>query len=395
MIALLKFTITIGILITVILVGIYYLLRIRNCHIWFWSYLKYQCSLGQYKDCKYIKHIIFCFVDHFEPKWEKPSKDSEIARVNAWHRDYPRLADQFRDSDGKCPQHTWFYPAEEYEYEYLEKLAELCRKEYGEIELHLHHDKDTSDGVRRKINEALNNYAKHGALGVDRVTGKIKYGFIHGNWALDNSDAHGINCGVNDEIDILNSTGCYADFTLPAAPSTCQTKKINSIYYAIDNPQKPKSHDTGIDVEVNKLVNKGLLIMQGILTLNWNNRKYGLLPRIENSEISSRNPATRDRINLWLKQNIHVKGRDEWVFVKVHCHGAQERDFDALLGKEAEKMFKNIERICKKENYRLHYVTARECYNIIKAAENGEVGDPNEYRNYIIKKNGEHIRESV
>ena len=55
-------------------------------------------------------------------------------------------------------------------------------------------------------------------------------------------------CGVNDEIDILRETGCYADFTLPSSPSPTQTRKINSIYYAVDDPLEPKSHDWGTDV---------------------------------------------------------------------------------------------------------------------------------------------------
>jgi hypothetical protein len=32
----------------------------------------------------------------------------------------------------------------------------------------------------------------------------------------------------------------------------------------------------------------------------------------------------------------------------------------------------------------LHYVTAREVYNIIKAAEAGKGGDPNAWRDYIL-----------
>jgi hypothetical protein len=35
--------------------------------------------------------------------------------------------------------------------------------------------------------------------------------------------------------------------------------------------------------------------------------------------------------------------------------------------------------------YALHYVSAREAYNIAKAAEDGKVGNPNAYRDYIIK----------
>ena len=36
------------------------------------------------------------------------------------------------------------------------------------------------------------------------------------------------------------------------------------------------------------------------------------------------------------------------------------------------------------KQYVLHYVTAREVYNIIKAAEAGSAGDPNNYRDYLL-----------
>jgi hypothetical protein len=34
--------------------------------------------------------------------------------------------------------------------------------------------------------------------------------------------------------------------------------------------------------------------------------------------------------------------------------------------------------------YRLHYVTAREMANLVLAAEAGEGGDPNQYRDYRL-----------
>ena len=69
---------------------------------------------------------------------------------------------------------------------------------------------------------------RHGLLSRDRYTGEVGYGFIHGNWALDNSRPDGRMCGVDNELDVLRETGCYADFTLPSAPSPTQTRKINS-----------------------------------------------------------------------------------------------------------------------------------------------------------------------
>ncbi|MBK8740376.1 MAG: hypothetical protein IPM02_13005 [Betaproteobacteria bacterium] len=74
------------------------------------------------------------------------------------------------------------------------------------------------------------------------------FAFIHGNWCLDNSRRDGRWCGVNNELRVLGELGCYADFTLPSAPSDTQTRKINSIYYANDDSTHPKSHDDGVDL---------------------------------------------------------------------------------------------------------------------------------------------------
>jgi hypothetical protein len=86
-----------------------------------------------------------------------------------------------------------------------------------------------------------------------------------------------------------------------------------------------------------------------------------------------------------VRQHIHVKGRPEWVFVKVSCHGAEDRSREAVLGDTADRMYSDLEneyRGC--SGYRLHYVTAREMYNVIKASEAGKSGDPTEYYDYVL-----------
>jgi hypothetical protein len=80
-----------------------------------------------------------------------------------------------------------------------------------------------------------------------------------------------------------------------------------------------------------------------------------------------------------------VKGRPDWVIVKVSCHGAEERNRDALLGEPADQMYSCLESEYRdRPGFHLHYVTARELYNIIKAAEAGEKESPEAYRDYVI-----------
>jgi len=256
----------------------------------------------------------------------------------------------------------------------------------GEVEIHYHHERDTSEGLRKALVRFRDMLASDGFLSKDR-NGKVGYAFVHGNWALDNSLPDGRWCGVNDELTVLKETGCFADFTLPSAPSPAQTRMVNSIYYAKDDPFRSRSHDRGVPVTVGQPPSGDLMIIQGPLALDWRRRKYGIVPRIENGSIHSGNPPTPSRVNLWVRQRISVRGREEWVFVKVYTHGCQEPVMEVVLGKPMVAMHKYLQTGYNDGNlWKLHYVTAREMYNIIRAAEAGETGNPGEYRNYIFSR---------
>lgn len=370
----------------VLLSAIYLILKSKNIDIWIISYLRACLTKKPLVDGP--THIMFCFVDHYEPQWAiKDDMATERKRVDRWMVDYPKLCAKHADADGKFPQHTFFYPEEEYREEHLSKLARLCKSGYGEVEIHLHHNNDTSENLR----QTLSGFAKllheqHGLLPVFPETNQPAYAFIHGNWCLCNARKDGRWCGINDELIVLKETGCYADFTLPAAPNESQTAKINSIYYAQDIAGQPKSHNTGVDVKVGGKTWGDLMIIQGPLTLNWKKRKFGFMPRIEASDMRGQTPPTKERVDLWVNANIHVQGRPNWVFIKIHTHGTQEQDMDTLLGSQTDEMFSYLEeKYNDGKQYVLHYVTARETFNIIKAAEAGLDGNPNAYRDYILK----------
>jgi hypothetical protein len=358
--------------------------RRKNMHIWLGSYLRQRRPTSNGGPI----HVMFMFVDHYEPKWRNPSYETEVARVKAWSDRYPALAARHRDADGVHPQHTFFYPEEEYRPEHLSAVEKMCSDGFGEIEVHLHHDHDTEAGLREKIERFVKILSeRHGALSLDPVTKRLAFGFIHGNWALDNSRSDGRWCGVNNELKVLADLGCYADFTLPSAPSDTQTAKINSIYYAVDDPRCAKSHDDGVDATVGRVPKADLLVVQGPLALNWKRRKWGFLPRLENADIRLSSQPTEDRVDLWVRQHIHVKGRPDWVFVKVHTHGTQEPDMETLLGAPMDRMFSHLESAYNDgTQYQLHYVTSREAYNIIKAAESGKTGNPNAYRDFYLPR---------
>lgn len=364
--------------------GIVVAIRARHMQYWLWGYL----TRRRPPKVAGPRHVMFCFVDHFEPNWGRVPMERQRARVDRWCTDYRAMAMRHVDADGRHPQHTFFYPEEEYVEEHLDKLAALCADGFGEIEVHLHHDNDTPgnfvDTIRR-FNRVL--HERHGALPRDPATGQLRFGFIHGNWCLDNSRPDGRWCGIDNELQLLAELGCYADFTLPSAPSDTQTAMSNAIYYATDDPARPKSHDRGERMRVGGQPTGDLLIMQGVLGLNWRKRRMGLVPRIENSDIRAGCPPTPDRVDQWVRTGVHVQGRPEWIFVKVHTHGTQERDMDTLLGTPVDDMHAYLEqRYNDGSEYVLHYVTAREMYNIARAAEAGMSGDAGRYRDFHLPR---------
>jgi hypothetical protein len=352
--------------------GAWWLVRRKGLHRWLLPYV-FSAHERRLPRPGEPVHVLLCICDHFEPKLGGATPLQARARVHRWISEYPRLFERFRDSDGRPPRHTFFYPVEEYEPEYLEALAGLCRAGYGEVEIHLHHNNDTPENLRQTLLGFKTKLrAQHGLLGLDRRTSEVAYGFIHGNWALDNSRSDGRWCGVNNELDILRETGCYADFTLPSAPSETQTRKINSIYWAVDDPRRAKSHNWGFNVGTVPRPANSLLMIQGPLLFDWSQRKYGVMPGIENACLQQSQPPSMQRLELWLKASVRVAVRPDWHFVKLHTHGANEANMPVLLGDAMTRFHAGLAERAKRENcFHFHYVTARELANLALAAESG------------------------
>ena len=166
--------------------------------------------------------ICLCLVDHFEPSIGQPERAVAHARMTEWRTRYPAIAANYQDADGKPPAHGFFYPWDEFDAWELESIGEICRLGYGELDLHLHHKDDTSESVRQKFRDAIQAYDAAGLL-PHWKDGRPAWGFIHGNWALDNSrleNGHNF-CGVNNEIEILRQEGCYAGLYLSRMAALC------------------------------------------------------------------------------------------------------------------------------------------------------------------------------
>ncbi len=331
-------------------------------------------------------HACIAVCDHYEPLHDTDLAGAQKT-VAHWQKTWPGLVDEFRDSAGRGPRHSFFYPIEQYEPSLIAPLADLCHRTGSEVEIHLHHDGDTEATVTEKLLKGVSDLSGHGLLsrGAD---GRAKYAFIHGNWALDHSHPSGRKCGVPNELEVLRRTGCYVDMTMPAAPDPCQTSTINAVYYAREDGL-PKSHDRGTAVEAGKTgrlrdLEDHLLLLQGPLGLNWHWRKWGLVPRVENGDASGSNPPGGHRLRLWLELCPRVKNGAPWVFIKLHTHGGIAKNYNILLGERMKRFYRDLAAFAQATpGFHYHFVTAREMTNLVHAAEDGRTGSPTEWLDYL------------
>ncbi len=317
-------------------------------------------------------HVMFLIADHHEAG----RGDRGFKRSNAWGKAYVKNVEGIRDDYGNPVQYTWFYAYDHLNSSVVFNLNKLVFAGLGEIELQWHHGPDTNETFPAKLKKALSWCNSHGFLLHVGPNPQPQFGFVHGNWALDNSSGNPNQCGVNRELDILKSHGGYADFTFSTLSTLAQPWKINSIYYAKDT-DTPKSYDTGKDVEVGPR-NSGFMIFQGPIACDWHDLIW------DSAALESTSPFKPHRIDLWLKFAPTIKGRPEWLFVKVYTHGVQSKD--VILSQQFRDMLFELKRKCREKVLSLHFVTAREAYNIVRAAEDGLHGNPEKFRDYFVKK---------
>jgi hypothetical protein len=334
---------------------------IRNSQLWGPGYFSQRVRTIAHGATPPIEHIWVAVADHFEPMWLQPDWQTAQRRVEDWRAAWPQIAAKCkRDSEGNLPQYTFFYPEEEYHPELLEPLAQLVRMEIADVEVHLHHDGEGRQNFIDRISSFCQTlHEQHGLL--RKRDGKLTFGFIHGNWALDNSLPSGRMCGLNNEIKILRDLGCYADFTMPSGDSPTQSRMVNTIYYATGNPKRNKSYDSGVPVTPGTGITGDLLMIPGPIGIRWKDR---LLPRLETGELAANNLVTPYRVKRWFDLAPRI-GTD--VFIKLFMHGTQEQNSAALLGGELETAFNLLATEASRRNCAIHFVSAWQMYLAIDA----------------------------
>lgn len=339
------------------------------------------------------QHLIFVVANHFEPAWNAENApldwSAQLKKLDRWYEQARAIGEAVRDADGTKFRHTNFYPAEQYHPRLLECLAEMQAEGLGEVEIHLHHgmDKpDTAANLRRALVEFRDALAfEHQCLSRLDGKGEPKYAFVHGNLALANS-AGGKYCGVDEEMQILQETGCYADMTLPSAPEQTQVPRLNAIYQCGHPLNEAIPHRSGESLRVGEDSPQLPVIFTGPLVFNWQRRIRGLpVPRLDDGALAANQPLDLARLNRWRGANITVEGRPEWVFIKLYCHGFFSFDEDSTIGGRLQKFLEEVIEYGERSgDFKVCFASAREAFNMTMAAVDGREGAPGLYRDYRL-----------
>ena len=339
------------------------------------------------------KHIIITIANHFEPAWSANGNldiDKQRKRLDEYFEMARKTGEFVRDTDGTKFRHTNFYPAEQYDKKLLDVMAEMQKDGLGEVEIHLHHGiekPDTAENLRKALTEFRDCLAdEHDCLSLFDGKGSPQYAFVHGNLALANSFG-GKYCGVDEEMQILADTGCYADMTLPSAPLETQVPVLNKIYECGLPLTEKSPHRKGENVRVYGNEPQLPLIFTGPLIFNWTRRIKGIpIPRLDDGGLAANQPLDMARFRRWVNADVTVINRPEWVFVKLYCHGFFDHDQSVCIGEDARRFFSEaVEQGEKTNKYSVHFASAREAVNMVYAAIDGKQGNPNEFRDYRLQ----------
>lgn len=334
----------------------------RHAEIWFPGYVKDRLARGFSRPPAGRGRVWLAVADHYEPFCLTTSEEIATARVAIWERLWPEIARRHADSAGRHPKYSFFYPQEEYRPRFLDTLAKFTAAGIGDVEIHIHHDGEGQQNFVDRMSGFIETlHGRHGLL--RKHGGRLVFGFIHGNWALDNSRPDGRWCGLNNEITLLRDLGCYADFTMPCGALPTQVRTLNTIYWAIDDPARPRSHESGIPVAPGSPGSGDLLMIPGPFSLRWRGR---LLPRLDSGEIASYDPPTAYRVGRWLDTAPRI-GND--IFVKLYTHGAQERHAAALLENGGlDDLFRSVAAECRRRGYEYYFSSTWELRQAVEDA---------------------------
>jgi len=174
---------------------------------------------------------------------------------------------------------------------------------------------------------------------------------------------------------------------LPSAPDQSQVPRINAIYECGHPLTEARPHRSGPSIKVGRQPSLPIIV-NGPLVFDWTRRRSGIpIPRIDDGALAQNYPLSLGRFNRWRNAHISVEGRPDWVFVKLYSHGFFEWDQDLMIGEQMKVFMNQVLDIGNKTGeFKVHFASAREAFNMVMAAVDGHEGEPGNYRDYRLRQ---------
>jgi len=260
----------------------------------------------------------------------------------------------------------------------LRLLTDFCKSGFGEVEYLLRSECDTVPDAGQMLDDDLDILKSFGWAMTD--DSEVRFAVLQRR-----AVSRHLNREIDSSLNHLAARGCYLDLSESHRHNISRSTIVNSIYLVSTHAEEPGSFANQCELVAGKLGRGRLLVVDSPLLIDWSDWRDWYVPLVEDGKLTPGIPADSNRVNSWIRANVHVTGQPNWIFVKLVTDSLLHVESASLLIASIDRMLEYLERLPDDGQYRIHYVTAREMYNIARAAEAGESGDADDFRDYLIR----------
>ncbi len=287
------------------------------------------------------------------------------------------LAAEHIDSDGREFQLTFACPGRNPDSTTLHMLTEYCRRGLGEVEYLIPWDYSSEESMREELEQGLRRFNSRGWM--NTVGSEVRFAVVRERNSGEREEAD-----LRRQASVLSDLGCYADMSFPGVRSSRPQSRVNTMFMVSSADNEP--YNESDELRAGRLGKGGLLVIEGPFLIDWTDWRLTLRPYVEDGHLSPEAPPDPGRVDSWIRANVHVIGQPNWIFVKLTIDGLSNATSARSLRHSLDRSLMYLEEVCNDdEMYRLHYVTAREMYNVAMAAQALKNGNAGLFRDYLIE----------
>ena len=364
-----------------------------------------------------IRRIAYFHCDHFEPwgsgvnatslravdRFRQMTERSPYgARLSLFYSTYNgySLDDGHGQPNGECvpgdkiyfANHTHRTRADNTRI--VQAIRPLVTELGHEMQLHVHHEWWTQNAlnvespiwkwVQAHSNHEMDErrlalFIKFACDTISAETGDVfgKWGFVHGNWALNASDDE--ICRIENEIDLMMQAGGFGDFTFPAGRRHCDPVGLDQPYTCLPEHgrkiyEKPESQPKTIGFGSHAMSDDRFFIWNSPIKAAQSSIDWYYAPNLKVFQDLDK------LVGDWLEQSVCY---GDTLFLKTHAHSMNHRyglgTSDTPIPHahpDIVRAFDHLMRVCDTGRIEFKLVTVNEVMHVLKAIDAAPSHDP-------------------